>query len=191
MNTLADITRKTNSDTTTKAHKLPSDTRQRYSLEAARIQRFYQAFLREQNFLAALATGLLAALSGAIAWGLVTLITQLQLGVLALAMGPLVGLSVRRFGQGITTRYGVLGASLTLLGCLLGNLLAASAALAHTQALPIIEAVRLMTQNLSLPLELFWQSFHPIDSLFYLAAAYFAYQLAFRQITALELSALG
>jgi hypothetical protein len=191
MNTLVDIARKTNTDTTTTAHKSPADTRQRYSLEAARIQRFYQAFLREQNFLAALAAGLLAALSSAIAWGLVTFITQLQLGVLALAMGPLVGLSVRRFGRGITTRYGVLGALLTLLGCLLGNWLAALATLARAQALPLIEALSPMTQNLSVLPELFWQSFHPIDSLFYLAAAYFAYQLSFRQITALELSALG
>ena len=70
--------------------------------------------------MAALA-GLAAAFVGAIAWAIVTVTTKYQLGIMAIAVGLLVGLALRLGNGG--KAFGILGACLALFGCVLGNFL--------------------------------------------------------------------
>ena len=74
-----------------------------------------------------LALGILAgagaALVGALIWMGITVITGLHVGYVALGVGALVGLAIRWAGKGSTPVFGAAGAILTLLGCLLGEVL--------------------------------------------------------------------
>jgi hypothetical protein len=86
---------------------------------------FQQRIESEQNFPMALVAGAAAALIGGIVWAVVTIATKYQIGWMAVGVGFLVGYAVQRFGKGVTTTYGVVGAAFALFGCLLGNLLSA------------------------------------------------------------------
>jgi len=59
---------------------------------------------------------------GAALWALITVATNYQIGFMALGVGFLVGHSVRAFGKGVDTGFGVLGAVLALAGCLAGKI---------------------------------------------------------------------
>jgi hypothetical protein len=64
--------------------------------------------------------GVGAAIVGAIAWAIVTVSTKHQIGLMAVAVGALVGLALR-IGNG-GKAFGILGAFLALFGCVLGKL---------------------------------------------------------------------
>lgn len=72
----------------------------------------------------ALGAGLVAALIGAAIWMGITVATGMHIGYVALGIGALVGYAVRVAGKGYTPVFGVIGALLTLLGCLLGQIAA-------------------------------------------------------------------
>jgi phosphate/sulfate permease len=73
------------------------------------------------NLFGGLLVGVPAALLGAAIWTLFSLITEMRLGLVALAVGALVGLGVRSGGKGTTADFGVLGALLTVAACALGQ----------------------------------------------------------------------
>ncbi len=77
-----------------------------------------------------LLAGLAAALAGALAWALITVLTHYKVGLVAVGLGFLVGGVVRRFGGAGSQPHAVLSAILALLGCALGNLLSACALIA-------------------------------------------------------------
>ncbi|AOS43200.1 hypothetical protein Verru16b_00243 [Lacunisphaera limnophila] len=68
-----------------------------------------------------IAAGLVAALIGAGLWAAITVATEYQIGFMAVGVGFLVGFAVGHFGGGQATVYRVVGATLALLGCVLGN----------------------------------------------------------------------
>jgi len=75
------------------------------------------------NIVLAIVAGLLAAAIGAGIWMAVEVMLNLQIGFVALAIGALVGLAIRTLGHGTHVIYGVIGAVLTLAGCLGGEIL--------------------------------------------------------------------
>jgi len=85
------------------------------------------------NLAFALGAGVIAALLGAALWMGITVATGLHIGYVALAVGAMVGFAVRVAGKGDTLVFGIIGAVLTLIGCLLGQV-AAETQLAATQA---------------------------------------------------------
>ena len=75
------------------------------------------------NVVLAIMAGLLAAAIGAGIWMGVEVSLNLKLGYVAIAIGALVGYAIRIAGHGSNPLYGVLGAVLTLAGCLGGEIL--------------------------------------------------------------------
>lgn len=75
------------------------------------------------NIPLALVAGLIAAIIGAGIWMAVEVTLKLQVGYVAIAIGALVGLAIRTFGHGTHVIYGIIGAVLTLAGCLGGEIL--------------------------------------------------------------------
>jgi hypothetical protein len=75
------------------------------------------------NIVLAIAAGLVAAAVGAGIWMAVQVTLNLQIGFVAIAIGALVGLAIRTLGHGTHVIYGVIGAVLTLAGCLGGEIL--------------------------------------------------------------------
>lgn len=80
---------------------------------------------RGENFVLGLLAGLVAAAIGAGVWMAVTVMLKVHVGFVALGVGALVGLSIRVAGNGRNILFGIMGALLTLAGCLCGEVLAA------------------------------------------------------------------
>ena len=79
---------------------------------------------RGENLLLGLLAGVIAAGLGALIWMGITVATGLHVGYVALGVGALVGLAVRFAGNGSGMIFGIIGAVLTLIGCLGGEILA-------------------------------------------------------------------
>jgi hypothetical protein len=91
------------------------------------------AEIESGNLPLGIGAGLVATLLGAALWMGITVATGLHIGYVAIAIGAMVGYAVRVVGKGSTPVFGVSGAVLTLVGCLLGQM-AAETELAAKQA---------------------------------------------------------
>ena len=79
-----------------------------------------------------------AAAVGAALWALVSFATGMQIGWMAIGIGFLVGFAVRTFGKGSDPSFQVLGAVLSLFGCLAGNLLMVCLAASRQENIPLL-----------------------------------------------------
>jgi len=80
-----------------------------------------QKFKLEQNYNSALITGIASGLVGAILWAFITVITNYQIGYMAIAIGFMIGLTMRYFGKGVDQIFGITGGIIAIISCLLGN----------------------------------------------------------------------
>ena len=138
-----------------------------------------------QNLTAGILAGAAAALVGAGIWAFITALTEYQTGLVAIGVGFLVAYAVRLAGKGIDKIFGVVGAILALVGCLVGNLLTVSYLIAKTEGIPFLDVLAQM--DFSLVVEIMVATFEPMDILFYAMAVYFGYRYAFRPVTAKDL----
>ncbi len=153
--------------------------------DTAQLQFAMDQLRAEQNLIIGAVAGAAGAAVGAALWALITILTNVQIGWMAVAVGFLVGMAVRTFGKGIDHLFGVVGAVLALLGCGLGNLLVTCGIIASQQDMEFFEVLsKLDFQNIK---ELMVASFSPTDLLFYGIAVYEAYKLSFRRPTYQEL----
>jgi len=153
--------------------------------DAAQVQYALDQFRSEQNLSLGIAAGAVAALVGAAVWAVVTVVTGYQIGWLAVGVGFLVGIAIRHVGKGIDPVFGIAGAILALLGCLLGNLLAVCGFIASQESIPFFEVLAQLDS--SIVVELMAATFSPMDLLFYGIAVYEGYKLSLRRITQTEL----
>jgi hypothetical protein len=149
-----------------------------------------EAFRSEQNLLMGLLAGLVASVVGAGAWAGVTIMTDYQIGWMAIGIGVLVGFAIRYTGKGMGQSFGIIGGAMSLAGCVLGNILYITYYVAGNQDMAYMD---ILTQlNFPIISEMLSATFAPIDLLFYALAGYFGYKYAFRQITEQDLNrALG
>ncbi len=78
---------------------------------------------RGENIFLGILAGTLAAALGAAIWMGITVATGMHVGYVALGVGALVGLAIRFAGNGTGITFGIIGAVLTLAGCLGGEIL--------------------------------------------------------------------
>jgi hypothetical protein len=154
-------------------------------IPSAQMQVALEALRSEQNLPAAVFMGLIAAIAGALVWGVVSALTHYQIGWMAIGIGFLVGTAVRFAGKGIDAPFGVAGAALSLLGCMLGNLLTMSYFIADKEQIPLAEFASQMSFDLLSSIMV--STFNGMDIVFYGIALYFGYKYAFRQVTPQEL----
>ena len=168
----------------------PETTSARPAIDPAQVELAMQAFRSEQNLMMGIAAGGAAALAGAAAWAIITVATDFQIGWMAVGVGFLVGYAVRALGKGIDRQFGIAGASLSFLGCVLGNLLAVCIMAAKQEKIPVMDILTQLTPGLAS--ELMKATFHPMDLLFYGIAVYEGYKLSFRRLSPQEMDrALG
>jgi hypothetical protein len=105
-------------NSTTPAYAMPPAA---YPVQTGSSDRI--ADLRQQQSLGfAIAAGVGAAVVSGIGWVILTAVTGYRLGLVAIGLGALVGVSVRYAGKGIDPIFGVVGAVCALLACFGGNL---------------------------------------------------------------------
>jgi len=151
------------------------------NVSAAELQFALEKLRSAQSLPAAIVAGLVTALLGAGTWALITVLTEYQIGWMAIGIGFAVGYTIRIVGKGIDRIYGVIGALLSLIGCAIGNLLTITYFVSASEGIPYLEL--LADMNLDLAIEIMTVTFDPMDILFYGIALYFGYRYAFRQIT--------
>jgi len=150
-------------------------------IDYRKLDKYIESLRPEQNFNLAVIAGIAATLIGAIAWAVITVATEYQIGFMAVGVGLIVGFTIREAGKGIDKKFGLLGASLALLGCLLGNFLSMVGFISAYVEMSYFET--LISMDYSLLPELFAESFNVIDILFYGIALSEGYKFAFRKIT--------
>ena len=133
----------------------------------------------EQNLPLGILAGAVAAVVGAVIWAAVTVATGYQIGWMAVGVGFLVAMAVRYAGRGVTQIFSIAGASLALLGCVLGNLLTVVVFVAAEWEVTYFEAFAEL--SLDTMRMLLVETFSPIDLLFYGIAVYEGYQLSLRE----------
>ena len=118
----------------------------------------------------ALLAGGAAAVVGAALWATITVVTNMQIGWMAIGIGFLVGYAVRRFGKGSEPTFQVLGAVLSLLGCLAGNLLMVCVVASRQENIPLLTILTHL--HPSVIVDLMVETFSPMDLVFYAIAVY-------------------
>ena len=129
-----------------------------------------------QNLPLAVIAGIAAAVIGACLWAAATVMTHMQLGIVAVGIGLFIGYAIRETGKGIDDSFRYLGAGCALFGCALGTVLSDLAFLAEYKGMPVTDVFR----SASVPLlqKLVPAFFHPMDLLFYAIAIYEAYKVS-------------
>jgi hypothetical protein len=133
----------------------------------------------KSNFGLAAAAGLIAAGVGAILWAVVAYVTQMELGIVAIVVGAIVGIAIRRVGGGGDSRYGFLGAACAALGWALGTVLCDLAFLANQTEQPFVDVVGRVGLGGSIPLAI--QSSDAMDLLFLAIAVWEGYKFSTRR----------
>jgi hypothetical protein len=144
----------------------------------------YHRLRAEQNLPLAIFAGIGGAILGALAWAVLTVTTEFQIGYMAIAVGFMVGYAVR-LGNGIDKVFGITGAILALFGCVLGNLLSVVGFISKQQHMGLMETLSRLDYS-KLP-EIFVATFSFMDLVFYAIAVYEGYRFSFRRLTAQDL----
>ena len=122
----------------------------------------------------------LTALVLALLWSVITVSTGYKISFLAVGVGLLVGITMRRYGKGIDKVFGIIGGLLTLAGCLGGVLLGMIGTIATAQNISYLEV--LSHFDLSILGKLIINKLRPVDFFFYGVALYEGYVFSFRKI---------
>ena len=138
----------------------------------------------EQNLPFAIIASLGSAIVMAILWAVITVVTNYQIGFMAIAVGLFVGFAVNFAGKGIDKIYGIIGAAGALLGCIFGNFLSQVGFVAQDPeiGLSFFETLKALLSNMPLTIEIMKETFSPVDLLFYGIAIYEGYRFSFRKI---------
>jgi hypothetical protein len=132
----------------------------------------------QPNLFMGLIGGAVAMLVGAIIWGAITYFTQYQIGWMAIGVGFLVGVAVKFFGRGKSVVFGLSSAALALIGCVLGNLIFYSGAIAQEEGASFLEVFFFFLTTPAAAIELFTLAFDFMDIFFYALAAYAGFSAA-------------
>jgi len=144
-------------------------------------ERALDVFRQEQNLVVGGMAGLIAAVAGAAVWAGVTVVTEYQIGWMAVGLGFLVGIAIRTMGRGIDQVFGVVGAVMALVGCVLGNVFTIAWYISAQTGSSLISVLTQL--DMELVIDLITETFQVMDILFYGLALYFGYKYAFRQLT--------
>ena len=152
-----------------------------FQISEQEAERALEVFRQEQNLVVGSMAGLIAAVSGAAVWAGVTVVTEYQIGWMAVGLGFLVGIAIRAMGRGIDQVFGVVGAVMALVGCVLGNVFTI---VWYISAQTGSSLLSVLTQlDMELVIDLITETFQVMDILFYGLALYFGYKYSFRQLT--------
>lgn len=145
----------------------------------------FQQLREEENFPLAIIAGLLAATLCAGIWAGFTVVTDYQVGVIAIGVGFLVAFSIRVAGKGLSMKFQVLGALLALLSCVAGNFFTLCYYIAQNEGMGFFEVLTLINPA-AIP-ELMTSTFSAMDIVFYGIAIYEGYRLSIKQVTESDL----
>lgn len=135
-----------------------------------------EELLAGENLLKGLLFASIACIIGAVAWSLISISTGYQIGYMAIGVGFIVGIAMRQ-GKGIRPIFGILGALLALISCLLGDYFSLIGVAAKEFDMPFFEI--LWATNVGDVLPIMMENILSMSLLFYGIAVYEGYKLSF------------
>lgn len=127
----------------------------------------------------AIVAGAASAFIAAVMWAAIVSITGWQIGFFAIGVGLIVGVAVRRVGNGASMALGVIAAIFALVGTLLGDFFAVATVISKFRGVGILEMFT--ADELPFALNGFTRAFDVINFLFYGLAVYTAFNAAGRE----------
>jgi rubredoxin len=148
--------------------------------ESISTDRQVQEMRDNQNLLLGIAAGLAAALVGAFGWAWFAVLTDYKIGWFAIGIGALVGFAMRFAGNGTDAIFRISGATISLIGCVLGNFLIQALLFSRQNGIPFFDLLSLVDSKLFF--DVLKESFDPMDALFYGLATWAGYQYSAHKI---------
>jgi hypothetical protein len=130
----------------------------------------------DSNLIMGLVGGVSAMLVSAVLWGIITYVTGFQISWMAIGVGFFVGFAIQKLGKGKSLIFGISGAALSLLGCLLGNFLFYDGVIAKEWEAPFFSVLFSISFDPAAIIEIFTLAFDFRDLLFYALAAYIGFR---------------
>ena len=161
-------------------------------MDDAEKQRNYaiaEKLFAEQNFVAAAIAGAVACVLAAVAYAIVVAMWGYAYGFAAAAVGVAVGIAMQYLGRGIASKFGVLAAMYTIIGCLLGNVFWPIIMLARAGA--ISPTGGLSSESLAVLFERALSNLGFIDLVYWFVAVFAAVFLAKRPLSREQRLAIG
>lgn len=158
------------------------DNKTRYKISEKTMQKLKA----EQNLLIGILVSFSVGLIGALLWAAITVATEYQIGYMAIAIGAAVGYTMRLVGKGIDQVFGIAGAVIAVMSCLLGNVFSLIGFVAQSEGLGYLDTLLLIDYSL-IPSAMA-ENFSPISLLFYAIAGYEGYKFSFRVFTESDLT---
>jgi hypothetical protein len=134
-------------------------------IDQIKFQMMVQELKADQNLAFGIVGGIVAATIGATIWAIITAVINYQIGWMAVGVGFLVWYALRISGKGIDKTFGVVGAVLSILGCVVGNLLTACIFISRHQHVALLDLLSRL--NPEIVVEIMKTTFNPMDLLFY------------------------
>lgn len=135
-----------------------------------------EQLLANENLPKAVLFGVLACIVGAAAWALISISTGYQIGYMAIGIGFLVGFAMRQ-GNGIRPIFGIIGAALALLSCVMGDFFSIVGMVAKEYEVSFMDV--LLDADYSAVMEVVVENLASMTLLFYGIAIYEAYKFSF------------
>ncbi|HEX4861275.1 MAG TPA: hypothetical protein VFV07_08565, partial [Rhizomicrobium sp.] len=110
-------------------------------------------------------------------WAVVTVVTNMELGIMAIAIGYIVGHAIKAVGHGHSQKFGILGAVCGFAGCLLGSVLSYLAFYAQAMHASYMDVLGVL--SFTLVQKLVSTFFSAIDLVFYAIAVYEGYRFSY------------
>ncbi len=148
-----------------------------------------EKLLSEQNFAAAIIAGAIATVLAAMAYGIAVNVWPLFYGFAAAAVGIFVGIAVGFLGRGIESKFAVLAATYTIVGCILGNGFATVLGVARAGRMSPLDV--LQSEPFSILAEWLIAGLSLIHAVYWLVAVVCAGFLARRPLSRADRLALG
>jgi hypothetical protein len=163
---------------------------QNAEIDPVKLEQAMRDIKSKQSLFLALLGGIAAMVVSAVIWALITYWTEYQIGFMAIGVGIAVGFAVRICGKGITPLFGVTGAVLALLGCVLGNILTAAIVISQIEDVAIPFVLLGLAASPDIVVEFLKETFSPIDILFYVLAVWEGYKFSIRELTEEEMASM-
>ncbi len=169
----------------------PASPSSAVQVDPLKKQMLLQSLRENQRLGPGISMGFLAAVLGASVWALISELTNHQIGWMAVGLGFGVAYVVRTVGKGIDRVFGYWSAGLSLLGCVLGNVLIIAIEVSKQEQMSFTAVLFTVLLHPTLLFHALAATFNPIDLLFYALTLYYGYKYAFRAITADELNSIS
>ncbi len=145
------------------------------------VQAHLENLKQDQNLMFGIVVGSIGGIVGAILWAVITIVTNYQIGWLAVGVGFLAGFGMRQMGKGIDKIFGITGGLIALFSVVLGNFLAILGFVSQNLGVDFFVVVARF--DYSLTFAVLKESFSFMDIIFYAIAVYEGDKFSFRNIS--------